>query len=97
MTRERTLIWLDLVRGTSAIAVCAGHLRNATLRNYVELHGPNIFQKFLYIITGLVHQAVMVFRGGAGFSDRGISGIRAGSNRRSEVHEEAQTEPFRSI
>ena len=35
--------------------------------------------------------------GGAGFSDRGISGIRAGSNRRSEVHEEAQTEPFRSI
>jgi hypothetical protein len=30
-------------------------------------------------------------RGGVGFSDRGISGFRAGHNRRNEVHEEAQT------
>jgi hypothetical protein len=30
-------------------------------------------------------------RGGVGFSDRGISGFRAGHSRRNEVHEEAQT------
>ena len=30
-------------------------------------------------------------RGGAGFSDTGISGFRAGHNRRNEVHEEAKT------
>ena len=36
-------------------------------------------------------------RGGAGFSDRGISGILAGYNRRKEVHEEAQTEPFGGV
>jgi uncharacterized protein with ParB-like and HNH nuclease domain len=30
-------------------------------------------------------------RGGAGFSDRGISGFRAGHSRRNEIHEEAQT------
>jgi hypothetical protein len=29
-------------------------------------------------------------RGGSGFSDRGISGFRAGHSRRNEVHEEAQ-------
>jgi heme-degrading monooxygenase HmoA len=30
-------------------------------------------------------------RGGVGFSDRGISGFRAGHSQRNEVHEEAQT------
>jgi Protein of unknown function (DUF3019) len=30
-------------------------------------------------------------RGGAGFSDTGISGLLAGHDRRNEVHEEAQT------
>src|ERR1035438_6613756 len=38
-------------------------------------------------------------RGGAGFSDMGISGFRARErhNRRDEVHEEAKTEPLSSV
>ena len=40
-------------------------------------------------IIGFLRQAEA--RGGAGFSDTGISGFRAGQNRRNEVHEEAQT------
>jgi peptidoglycan/LPS O-acetylase OafA/YrhL len=61
MKHERKFVWLDLVRGASAIAVCAGHLRNAIVRDYVELHAPNAFQQFFYIVTGMGHQAVMVF------------------------------------
>ncbi|MDE2220149.1 MAG: TonB-dependent receptor, partial [Gammaproteobacteria bacterium] len=40
---------------------------------------------------------VQANRGGAGFSDRGISGFLAGCNPRKEVHEEAQTEPFGGV
>ncbi len=40
-----------------------------------------------------------VFRGGSGFSDTGLSGFRARArrDRRNEIHEEAETQPFRGI
>jgi peptidoglycan/LPS O-acetylase OafA/YrhL len=54
-------LWLDLIRGCSALLVCLGHLRNAILVDYSELVHPNIAIKAFYALTGLGHQAVMVF------------------------------------
>jgi len=36
-------------------------------------------------------------RGGLDFSDGGICGFLTGHERRNEIHEEAQTQPFRSV
>lgn len=54
-------VWLDLARGFSALAVCAGHLRSATLLDFAELQSPSAFHWTLYFLTGLGHQAVMIF------------------------------------
>jgi peptidoglycan/LPS O-acetylase OafA/YrhL len=54
-------LWLDLIRGCSALLVCLGHLRNAVLVDYSELVHPNIAIKAFYAVTSLGHQAVMVF------------------------------------
>jgi len=55
-------VWLDFIRGASALAVCAGHLRAATFAKYAEVpESGHIVQKVFYAITGLGHQAVMVF------------------------------------
>jgi len=54
-------LWLDLIRGCSALAVCLGHLRNAMLVDYSGLVHPGFAMKALYVFTGFGHQAVMVF------------------------------------
>lgn len=54
-------LWLDLIRGCSALLVCLGHLRNAMLVDYSELVHPNIAIKAFYALTSFGHQAVMVF------------------------------------
>lgn len=54
-------LWLDLIRGCSALLVCMGHLRNAILVDYSALIHPNIAIKVFYVLTSLGHQAVMVF------------------------------------
>ena len=54
-------LWLDLIRGCSALLVCLGHLRNAILVDYTVLIHPNIAIKVFYAVTSLGHQAVMVF------------------------------------
>ena len=54
-------LWLDLIRGCSALLVCLGHLRNAMLVDYSELVYPNIAVKAFYALTSFGHQAVMVF------------------------------------
>ena len=54
-------LWLDLIRGSSALLVCLGHLRNAMLVDYSALVQPNIAIKAFYALTSLGHQAVMVF------------------------------------
>ena len=52
---------LDLARGFAALAVCAGHLRAAIFVDYSQLESSNIFQKIFYAMTGLGHEAVMIF------------------------------------
>lgn len=60
MNNQR-FFWLDVVRGLSAIAVCAGHLRAVMFVDYANLQTPSLLQKVFYGLTGLGHQAVMVF------------------------------------
>lgn len=52
---------LDLVRGLSALAVLAGHLRAFVLVDMAEVSSPGLLTKAFYLTTGLGHQAVMVF------------------------------------
>jgi peptidoglycan/LPS O-acetylase OafA/YrhL len=59
--QDTKFIWLDFVRGLSAIAVCASHLRAALFVDYSSLVNATLFQKAFYLATGLGHQAVMVF------------------------------------
>ncbi len=54
-------LWLDLIRGLSALVVCMGHLRNSMLVDYSYLIHPNVAIKAFYLITSFGHQAVMVF------------------------------------
>ena len=59
-TDDRNL-WLDLIRGCSALLVCLSHLRNAMFVDYSALVHPNMAIKVFYAVTSLGHQAVMVF------------------------------------
>ncbi len=61
MNADHKFVWLDFVRGLSAIAVCAGHLRAAMFVDYASLDRASLPQQAFYLATGLGHQAVMVF------------------------------------
>lgn len=52
---------LDLIRGVAACAVAGGHLRNLFFQDYEKLQSPSAFCKVLYFLTGLGHEAVVVF------------------------------------
>lgn len=51
----------DAVRGLSALAVCAGHLRAVVFCDRAEIVVQSLWQAPFYFMTGLGHQAVMVF------------------------------------
>jgi peptidoglycan/LPS O-acetylase OafA/YrhL len=53
---------LDFVRGTAALAVFCGHLRNHFFVSYSDIAGkPNPLVRFLFLVTGFPHYAVMIF------------------------------------
>lgn len=54
-------VQFDLIRGLSALAVCASHLRNGVLVDYGEVLEPNVAISVFYYLTGLGHQSVIVF------------------------------------
>ncbi len=58
--RERDEI-LDLIRGLSALVVLAAHIRGFVFQDLGELGAPNFLTKFFYFVSGIHHQAVMVF------------------------------------
>lgn len=70
---------LDLVRGLSAILVCAGHLRAELFVDFGQLQHPDLLDKIFYFATGLGHQAVMVFFVLSGFFVGG-SVLRSGES-----------------
>lgn len=77
---DHKFIWLDFVRGLSAIAVCASHLRAAIIVDYSKLDsGASVLQQIFYITTGFGHQAVMVFFVLSGFFVGG-SVLRSGQD-----------------
>jgi len=52
---------LDLVRGLSAVAVMASHLRGFLIDDFGKLASPGVLAKLFYFATGLGNQAVMIF------------------------------------
>lgn len=72
-------LWLDLLRGLSALVVCLGHLRNAILVDGSDLIQPSIPLKAFYFITSFGHQAVMVFFVLSGYFVGGAV-LRSGAN-----------------
>lgn len=53
--------WLDLVRGVSALLVCANHLRAAMFVDYAALKQGGLLVKLFYFLTGLGAQSVVIF------------------------------------
>jgi peptidoglycan/LPS O-acetylase OafA/YrhL len=56
-----SFIHLDMLRGIAALLVMLGHLRSFVFYPYGELANPNLLDKAVWALTGLGHQAVMVF------------------------------------
>lgn len=54
-------ILLDLARGLSALAVCAGHLRKAIVESSENVASSGPLVKLFYFLTSLEHQAVIIF------------------------------------
>lgn len=52
---------LDLVRGISALIVMMGHLRNAVLPDFDDVPDAGWALQLFYLISGMGHQAVIVF------------------------------------
>ena len=51
---------LDMIRGLAALEVCLGHLRGFFLVDYGQTQG-GLAAKLFYTLTGMHHQAVMIF------------------------------------
>jgi len=68
---------LDLVRGISALIVAAEHLRNATMVDFQSASRSPAWIKGFYFMTGLGHQAVVVFFVLSGFFVGGAA-LKAG-------------------
>jgi peptidoglycan/LPS O-acetylase OafA/YrhL len=58
---------VDMLRGCAAILVMSGHLRSYVFTDYGSLTSANIATKFFYGLTGLGHQAVIIFFAMSGF------------------------------
>lgn len=53
--------WFDIVRGVCALLVCAGHLRAVLVVEFSAIDQPSFWHQIFYALTGLGHQAVIVF------------------------------------
>lgn len=58
---RRASVHLDLIRGAAALAVMVGHVRGLFFVDYPAISKPSLLHKALYAVTGLGHQAVIVF------------------------------------
>lgn len=52
---------LNFLRWFAAFLVVIGHLRSFMFIEYNQIISPSIFDKIFYFITGLGHEAVIVF------------------------------------
>src|SRR4051794_3922354 len=59
---------LDFLRGLAAFLVLSGHLRSFVFRSFAELEEhAGLFLRAFYFVTGLGHQAVIIFFALSGF------------------------------
>ncbi len=58
---KHRLVHLDCLRGVAALLVCLEHLRAFLFVPFARLKGPLAATKLFYLLTGLGHQAVMIF------------------------------------
>lgn len=58
---KHRLVHLDCLRGLAALLVVVEHLRAFLFVPFVQLKAPGILTKGFYFVTGLGHQAVMIF------------------------------------
>lgn len=58
---------IDMLRGLAALLVCVGHIRGMLWVDYGALASPDVVTKGLYFLTGLGHQAVVLFFALSGF------------------------------
>ncbi|MCC7394350.1 MAG: acyltransferase [Sphingomonadaceae bacterium] len=58
---------IDMLRGLAALLVCVGHIRGMIWVDYGALAAPDAVTKILYFLTGLGHQAVVLFFALSGF------------------------------
>ena len=58
---ERGSVYLDFLRGLSAVLVMIGHLRGLFFVPFGEVANPTLVTKALYFLTSLGHEAVVVF------------------------------------
>ena len=58
---QNNYIFLDLLRGTAAIAVCISHIRNYFFVDFRDILKPNYFDIVFYALTSLGHSAVIIF------------------------------------
>ena len=63
MNHDDRYIMLDLIRGVSALLVCAGHLRAGLFESFSDssISNVSLVMKFFYFITSLGHESVMIF------------------------------------
>src|SRR5438093_211100 len=58
---NRGSIFLDLLRGLSALAVMVGHLRGLFFVSFGDVQAPTLLVSIVYFLTSLGHEAVIVF------------------------------------
>ena len=67
MFKAERFYHLDFLRGLAALLVLASHLRAYTFKSFGELEHTDALTSAFYFITGLGHQAVIVFFALSGF------------------------------
>ena len=58
---KNRFVHLDCLRGLAALLVVVEHLRAFLFVPFAQLQAPGILAKGFYLVTGLGHQAVMIF------------------------------------
>lgn len=67
LRHEARLVPLDALRGFAAFLVLAGHIRAYVFHNLGEIDQPGLLLKGFYFLTGIGHQAVVIFFALSGF------------------------------
>ncbi|MGF6774147.1 peptidoglycan/LPS O-acetylase OafA/YrhL [Paraburkholderia sp. GAS199] len=71
--KENVSTVMDISRWVAALLVVANHARSLILADFGEVQNKTLFNKALYLVTGLGHEAVVVFFVISGFLVGGLT------------------------